>query len=285
MKITLTNILFGAALAMTACAGESNDQPQTLDDRARTDVGADVIPTDTVTEYAAFGKQALEPTITRAASMDVVLNYEGSRAKPAIRGGLMSKPLGAPVLLAEGRPSIRADLPPGVVDLIELLPPSDTKLIVGEPYESPAPDDEYILEQADQERMVLWQQMVNQPTAIVKGAGFTFVRVENRAMNRVYMLDDDGSIRGIDLGEAYVGTTDLVKVPGRGWEVLRFVRFAEVEGADQRPGLSMADARSRQHAAFVVCATRMDSLGVDGLARVHRELQTEVPEFAHCLAN
>ena len=102
MKITLTTILFGAALTMTACAGESNDQPQSLDDRARADVGTDVIPTDTVTEYAAFGKQALEPAITRAASMDVVLNFEGSRAKPAIRGGLRSKPLGAPVVLADG---------------------------------------------------------------------------------------------------------------------------------------------------------------------------------------
>jgi hypothetical protein len=201
-----------------------------------------------------------------------------------VKGGLRNKAQPDTLVLAGGKPSVRADLPTGMVDLLELLPPASTKLIVGEPYLSPPPDEDYILQQADQDRMVLWQQMTNTPTEVVEGTGYTLVRVENRAMNRVYLIDDDGTITSSDMGEAYLGVTDLVKVGGA-WEVLRFVRFADVAGADELPGLALDDARGRAHGAFVVCATRMDNLGPSTLRQALHQLAGNTPELAMCAAH
>jgi len=72
-----------------------------------------------------------------------------------------------------------------------------------------------------------------------------------------------------------------VAVPGQGWQVLRFARLSDVEGADQAPAMDLAAARARKHAEFVVCASRMDVAGAD-LAPLHSTLAHTVPEFAAC---
>jgi hypothetical protein len=45
--------------------------------------------------------------------------------------------------------------------------------------------------------------------------------------------------------------------------------------------MGLADARTRRHATFLVCAKRMDVLGTD-LAQAHGLLLDDVPEFASC---
>jgi hypothetical protein len=165
--------------------------------------------------------------------------------------------------------------------VLELLPPAGGHLALHQSYDTPSPDTDYILSEADQNRLVLWQPMIQEPTAIVPVGDKTLVRVAGRGVNRLHLVDDDGSIRSSDLGTAYLSVADLVHVPGQGWQVLRFARVSDVEGADQDPGMDLATARAHKHATFVACSARMDVAAAD-LAQLHATLAGDVPEFAAC---
>jgi len=279
-RTVVSGIVFGSLIALGACAKEAHVK----DAEPGFPVGDQVFPTVAgVTEYATWGKDRAADTVQRSADFDVSLGFAGklAHAGVAIDVGLRARNEHHQVMLADGRPSIRPDLPAGTVDLLELLPQAGAHLELHQPYDSPGPDVDYVLAEADHNRLVLWQQMTQTPTDIVAVGDKTIVRVEGKGINRLHFVDDDGSIRTADLGTAYLHVADLVSIPGQGWQVLRFARISDVEGAEQQPNIDLGQARAQKHAAFVVCATRMDTAGGD-LAQLHATLIDEVPEFASC---
>lgn len=286
MTRALPGLVFGSLFALTAC---SSDQPSQLDSSpppVGLAVGAQLFPsTPSVTEYTTWSTTEGAAAPRRSEDLDVSLAYAGKKPlQPKIEidvGYRTSKDLDR-VTLAAGKPSIRPDLPPGAVDLLELLPPANAHLRVGEAYESPAPDDEYIREMAAKGKLVLWQQLTQTPTAVLEMADVTLVRVEGTATNRLHFVDDDGAIKSVALGAAYLSVADLVMVPGEGWQILRFARLTEIEGAEDDPLIDLARARTRNHSTFTVCASRMDVVG-SSLPRLHASLVADVPEFAACL--
>ncbi len=276
-------IVCGSLIVLGACTGS-----HTKDDHPETPgfaVGDQVFPADAaVTEYTTWGKAKTADTIQRAADYDLSLGYSGKKARSAaveLRVGTGGGSDRRSVMLADGRPSIRPDLPPGTVDVLELLPQPGAHLEIHQPYDSPGPDVDYILSEADKNRLVLWQQMRHEPTDVVAVGDKTLVRVEGKGINRLHFVDDDGSIRSSDLGTAFLHVADLVNIPGKGWQVLRFARISEVDGADQDPSIDLHQARTRKHSTFVACASRMDVAGSD-LVQLHATLIGDVPEFAVC---
>lgn len=278
-------IVFGSLVALGACAREA---PAAKDTEARgLPVGEQIFPTSaSVTEYTTWGKERSGADVQRTTHADLSLGFAGRNTRAARQGIEISVGTGGgrerhSLVLPNGRPSIRPDLPMGSVDVLELLPAAGAHLELHQPYETPDPDTDYILSEADHNRLVLWQPMIGEPTGIVTVGDKTLVRVEGRGVNRLHFVDDDGSIRSSDLGTAYLSVVDLVSIPGQGWQVLRFARVSDVEGADKDPAMSLQEARTHEHATFVVCASRMDVAGGD-LAQLHATLVDEVPEFAHC---
>jgi hypothetical protein len=283
-KTAIHGIVFGSLIALGACANSSHGK----DDHPEAPgfaVGDQVFPTTaSVTEYMTFGKQKTDAAIQRSTDYDLSLGFAGKQPNTSavsINVGMHGLRDRRQVVLPEGRPSVRPDLPPGTVDVLELLPQAGTHLELHQPYDSPGPDVDYILSEAEKNRLVLWQQMTQQPTHMVAVGDKTVFRVEGKGINRLHFVDDDGSIRSADLGTAYLHVADLVNIPGQGWQVLRFARISDVEGADQDPSIDLPQARTRQHATFVVCASRMDVAGND-LAQLHATLIGDVPEFAAC---
>lgn len=282
----VSRIVFGSLLGAAALGACAKDDGHGKDDRSEPGlaVGDQMFPAAaSTTEYATWGKERAATAVARSEGYDVALAYSGKKANGAVelRVGQRGQRDARPVMLAEGRPSVRPGMPAGSADLMELLPPAGTRLELHQPYDTPGPDVDYVLSQADQNRMVLWQQMVQVPTDIVAVGDKTLVRVEGRGVNRLHFVDDDGSIRSSDVGTAYLNVADLVSIPGQGWQVLRFARISDVEGAEQDPKMELATARTHAHATFVVCATRMDVAGKD-LAQLHATLVDDVPEFAAC---
>ncbi len=279
-------VVLGSLLAMSGCAHEDSTSRDEVSASAGLAVGDQVFPAvPTVTEYATWGKQKADAQPSRTTEADVTLAFKGRkglRSDIEVEAGLREKSSRRAVTLSDGVPTIRPDLPAGAVDLFELLPEADTSLVLDVEYESPPPDLDYVLAEADQDRLVLWQQMKHAPSAVVPLGDKVFVRVEGRANNRLHYVDDDGSLGVADLGTAYLHVVDLVKIPGHGWQVLRFARLNEVEGAERDPFIDLGRARQRPHAAFVVCATRMDLVGRE-LAGLHEILVADVPEFSACL--
>lgn len=283
-KFVIQTIALGSLLAISACAKE----PATTTDADSAEgypVGDQLFPaTASTTAYTTFGKLREETAVAHRPVMDVALGYSGAHAGRTgveIRVGAIGQRDARPVVLADGRPSIRPDLPPGTVDLLELLPPAGSRLALHKSYESPAPDTDYILAEADKDRAVMWQQLIQEPVAIVTVGDKTLVRVQGRAVNRMHFVDDDGSLRASDLGAAYLNVADLVNIPGQGWQVLRFARITDVEGATENPDMDLATARAHKHAEFVACASRMDVAAAD-LSKLHAVLADQVPELDQC---
>ncbi|HEY0480994.1 MAG TPA: hypothetical protein VGD37_25940 [Kofleriaceae bacterium] len=284
-RTVVHGIALGSLIALGACARDVSHSKEGDPAEPGFPVGDQVFPAiASVTEYATWGVDQHGGTVQRSADADLSLGYAGrvpGRASVEISVGLRGRRDHRPVVLPDGRPSIRPDLPPGTVDVLELLPPAGAHLALHRSYDSPGPDVDYILSEAEHDRLVLWQQMAQEPTEIVPVGDKTLVRVEGRGINRLHFVDDDGSLRSSDLGTAYLNVADLVNIPGQGWQVLRFARISEVEGADKDPSIDLRQARTRKHATFVVCAERMDVAGKD-LAQLHATLIDDVPEFASC---
>jgi hypothetical protein len=285
-------IVAGSLIMLGACAKDEarakDEPPPTQAERVAPPglaVGDQVFPSvASVTEYTTYGQDRNALAMQHSAQNDVSLGFAGKsplRAGVQLDVGLRAYGDHHTISLTDGRPPIRPDLPAGAVDLLELLPPAGARLALHQAYDSPGPDTDYVLAEADHDRLVLWQQMTQEPTAIVTVGDKTVVRVQGRGINRLHYIDDDGSIRTTDLGTAYLHVADLVSIPGQGWQVLRFARIGDVEGADQDPAMDLAQARSHKHATFVVCASRMDVAGPD-LAKLHATLVADVPEFAAC---
>jgi len=273
-------LLLGALVTLVACA---KDEARAKDDGPGIAVGDQVFPSvASSTEYTTWSKQRGATAVQRSADFDVALGFGAPRGKRVeIDVGTHGLRERKSLVLADGRPSIRPDLPLGSVDILELLPQAGTRLELRQPYDSPSPDVDYILSEADHNRLVLWQQLAQVPTEMAQVGDKTIVRVEGRGINRLHFVDDDGSLRSSDLGTAYLNVADLVSIPGQGWQVLRFARLSEVQGADKDPGMDLAAARTHDHATFVVCASRMDVAGPE-LAQLHAALNDDVPEFAAC---
>jgi hypothetical protein len=280
-RTMVRGIVFGSLLALGACAKTTAG----IDDTPGFPVGDQIFPTvAAVTEYATWGTDRNGVAVHSGGAVELALTYGDkaiARARVETKAGLRATGVDRPLVRADGRPSIRPDLAPGAVDLLELLPPAGGHLALDQTYDTPSPDVDYILSEADQDRLVLWQPMIQQPTAMIPVGDKTLVRVVGRGVNRLHLVDDDGSIRSSDLGTAYLSVADLIHVPGNGWQVLRFARVSDVEGADQNPSMDLATARGRKHATFVVCSSRMDVAASD-LAQLHSTLAGEVPEFAAC---
>lgn len=274
-------LVVGSLLALGACAKNG----PTSDDTPGFPVGDQIFPTvAAVTEYATWGTDRNGVAVQSGGAVGLALTYGDqavARARVDDKAGPRAAQVDHPLVRPDGRPSIRPDLPPGAVDLLELLPEAGSHLALHQTYDTPGPDTDYILSEADQNRLVLWQPMIQEPTAIIPIGDKTLVRVAGRGVNRLHFVDDDGSIRSSDLGTAYLSVTDLVHVPGNGWQVLRFTRISDVEGADQQPGMDLATARAHKHATFVVCSSRMDIAARD-LKQLHATLAGDVPEFAAC---
>ena len=280
----VSGIVFGSLIALGACARDAS-HAKDGEPEPGVAVGDQMFPaTASVTEYATWGQEKTVGVMQRSTDYDVSLGYAGKLASsPAVQIDVRLRTRGDhhPVMLANGRVSIRPDLPPGTVDVLELLPQPGAHLALHESYDSPGPDTDYVLAEADKKRLVLWQQMTQTPTEIVTVGDKTLVRVEGKSTNRLHFVDDDGSIRTADLGTGYLHVADLVNIPGQGWQVLRFARISEVEGADQAPDIDLHQARTRKHSTFVACASRMDAAGGD-LPQLHATLLDDVPEFASC---
>lgn len=283
-KIVIQTIALGSLLAISACAKEAAT-PADADSADGLAVGDQLFPAvASTTAYATFGKLRDDAAVARRPITDVALGYAGAqpgRTAVTIRVGAVGARDARPMVLADGRPSVRPDLPPGAVDLLELLPPAGGRLALHRSYESPPPDTDYILAEADRDRMVMWQQLIQEPIAIATVGDKTLVRVQGRAVNRVHFVDEDGALRSSDLGTAYLNVADLVSIPGQGWQVLRFARITDVEGVTDDAAIDLATARTRRHAEFVACASRMDVAAAD-LDKLHAALAGQVPELERC---
>ncbi|HEX7835810.1 MAG TPA: hypothetical protein VF469_00020, partial [Kofleriaceae bacterium] len=173
-------MICGSLIALGACASShSKDEHSEAPGFA---VGDQVFPTTaSVTEYMTFGKEKTADAMQRSADLDLSLGYTGRKPESTaveIDVGLRGLRDRRRVVLPEGRPSIRPDLPAGTVDVLELLPQAGAHLELHQAYDSPGPDVDYILSQAEKNRLVLWQQMTQQPTNMVTVGDKTVFRVE-----------------------------------------------------------------------------------------------------------
>lgn len=282
----------GALAALTFCACASAGDPtdtveppvgelEALPAVSAIEVGPQVLAPAETLRYRAFG------TRHRADGLEAV-EVPPLRARFSTRGDQVQLDLDiagkvATVPLApNGRVADDFAGEPLGGDLYDVLPPAGTMLAIGKPYGSAGPTTAYIAANAARGSLTSDEQVTSTPVQAWTLGDAHLVRVETRAIQRLYWLEDDGRIRSQDLGLAYLGVADLLAVPGQGWRVVRLMRLSEGNTGKLANDVTMADLRQVPHSEFVACA-ESSSVADSTLHKLSRLASSAVPELQRCL--
>lgn len=279
-----------AALSLTACAysGEPTDpgesptgEVEAMPSVRSVEVGAQVLAPAETLRYRAFATRhrADGPEPVEVPALEARFSTRGDHVQLDLDlgGTVASVPL-AP----DGRVVDDFAGEPVGGDLYDVLPPAGAVLTLGQPYASAGPTDAYVTANAARGSITIDERVTSTPSQVWTLGDARLVRVETRAMNRLYWLEDDGRIGSQDLGLAYLGVADLLAVPGQGWRVVRLVRLSEGDTGKAAAEVTLADLRRVPHSEFVACAERSDLVD-DTLRRVARLSSSSVPELGRCL--
>lgn len=263
-RIPTSTLGIACMAALAGCTGQPQptgpaDSPFAT---TSTSVGASVAPRAPRLAYQGFGKELSDPAVRALPETAVAIDV--SRGRRAATTALRRTDAVAPVmhLSDDGRLDSGGEFPGPIVDLVESLPPPNTQLEVGKPYQAGAPDQGYLDKAFDEGSMVVWQVTRNTPLAIYSDGDRKLVALDVVGYNRGYFRDAAG-VHERDMGPAFRARTDLAYTPETGWVVLRLRRVVQSEVRGDAATMDFTELVAAPHSEFNACldvAIRLDSL-------------------------